>query len=169
LIPFILFTFAKTKVRWYILPIYPALAIITGALASKLILKGKWITKVILIGAILSVSIFYEIEICTYLNNPPTNNKLSLIEMITNKKSTEGDSLYIYQPSKRVSWAQSDVLTAELSDNLHVNNGDFEQFLQKDKDLLLVPKKLFSQQLISSNHLKVIDSDQWGYLVEKSS
>ncbi|CRK80726.1 ArnT family glycosyltransferase [Neobacillus massiliamazoniensis] len=169
LIPFILFTFAKTKVRWYILPIYPALAIITGALASKLILKGKWITKVILVGAILSVSIFYEIEICTYLNNPPTNNKLSLIEMITNKKSTEGDSLYIYQPSKKVSWAQSDVLTAELSDNLHVNNGDFEQFLQKDKDLLLVPKKLFSQQLISSNHLKVIDSDQWGYMVEKSS
>ncbi|MCM2533107.1 glycosyltransferase family 39 protein [Neobacillus pocheonensis] len=169
LIPFILFSIASTKVRWYILPIYPALSLAVGALASKFLIKGNWITKVILIGSILSVSVYYESQITTYLSNPAPNLKQSLMEKVANNEGTKGDSLFIYHPSGKINWLQSEVLTAELSDDLHVQNGNFNVFLKDEKALLLVPKKLFSESFIKSHQLKVIASNQWGYMVYKGS
>jgi 4-amino-4-deoxy-L-arabinose transferase-like glycosyltransferase len=165
LLPFILYSVAKTKVRWYILPIYPALSIIVGAFTSKLLLNSKWKTKIILIVSILSVSLYYEWEINTYLSKPVPNLKQALIEK--EKTGSKGDNLFIYHPSSPANWLQSEVLTAELSDDLHVVNGNFKEFLKKDKALILIPKKLYSKQLIKSNRLKVITFNQWGYMVKK--
>jgi 4-amino-4-deoxy-L-arabinose transferase-like glycosyltransferase len=169
LVPFIMFTIAKTKVRWYIMPIYPPLSIIIGAISSQFLLKGKWFTKVILFISLFSISVYYESEIYSYLTKPAPNLKQSLIEKIATEEGTKGDRLYIYQSSGNGSWLQSDVLTAELSDNLHVENGGFSQFLKNRKALLMVPKKLYSQKLITANRLKVIASNRWGYLVDKKS
>ncbi|MDQ0197180.1 ArnT family glycosyltransferase [Neobacillus ginsengisoli] len=169
LVPFLLFTVAKTKIRWYILPVYPALSIIVGALASKFLMKGKWIPRVILILSILFVSVNYEWDIDKYLSHPLPDLKQSLIEKITKKTETKGDSLYIYHPSSTANWLQSEVLTAELADDLHVENGGLNEFLKAKNALLMIPKKLCNVQLISSNQLKVITSNQWGYLVYKNS
>lgn len=167
IIPFILFTIAKTKVRWYIMPIYPPLAIMIGAISSRFLIKGNWPTKIILLASLFSVTIYYESQIYGYLTKPTPNFKQNLIEEAAFEKGTKGDDLYIYDLSSTVNWSQSEVLTAELSDNLHVKNGDFNQFLKKDKALLLVPKKLYNQKLVTTNHLKVIASNRWGYIVEK--
>lgn len=169
LVPFILFSFAKTKVRWYILPIYPPLSIIIGVITSKVLLKAKWLYKVILSILIIFVSIFYQLQICTYLNKPVPNLKQDLIEMVTNNKYMKSDNLFIYHLSGQAIWLQSEALTAELSDDLHVNNGNFINFLKTKKSLLLIPTNLYSQQLIKSNKLKIIDTNAWGYLVEKNS
>jgi 4-amino-4-deoxy-L-arabinose transferase-like glycosyltransferase len=169
LIPFLIFTIAKTKIRWYILPIYPALSIILGVLSSKFLVNGKRVPKVLLAASILFVSVHYEQEIYTYLNKPVPNIKQSLIEKVTEKAAMKGESLYIYHLSGKATWLQSEALTAELSDNLQVKNGDFKAFLKKPKALLLVPEKLFSEQLISSNQLKIIAFNHWGYLLDKRS
>lgn len=169
LVPFLLFTMAKTKVRWYILPIYPALSIIVGVLASQFLLKGKGIMKAILVVSLLFVSIHYEQEIYTYLKKPVPNLKQSLIDKVTKNAETKGDSLYIYHPAGKVKWQQSEVLKAELSDNLHVENGGVKAFLKKNNALLLVSKKWFSEQLIRSNQLKIIAFNHWGYLIDKRS
>jgi 4-amino-4-deoxy-L-arabinose transferase-like glycosyltransferase len=169
LVPFILFTIAKTKVRWYILPIYPALSIIIGTVASQLLQKRKLFIKVILSVSILSVAAYYETQIDNYIKSPPVNQKQSLIEKIKNDAQTKGDPLYIYQPIGKISWLQSEVLTAELADNLKVENGSFKEFLRKEKALLLIPKEGNYVSLIKSYRLKVIASNQWGYMVYKYS
>lgn len=168
LIPLFLFSMTETKVRWYILPIYPALSIMIGVLASWLLHKGKWLTKVILSVSIVSVSVYYEMQVVTYVNNPPLNPKQSLIEKVKDNVQTKGDSLYIYQPFGTVNWLQSEVLTAELADNLQVENGNFKEFIGLEKALLMIPKERYSDTLLKSNHLIVIASNEWGYIVQQS-
>ncbi|MDR4949352.1 ArnT family glycosyltransferase [Neobacillus cucumis] len=169
LIPFLLFTFAKTKVRWYILPIYPPLSIMIGVLISKIFLKGNWIIRVSAMILLLSVSLFYESEIYTYLNHPTANLKQSLINKVTNNQVTKGDSIFLYHLTGKTIWLQSEALTAELDDDLRVNNGNFTDFLKSNRALLLVPKNSYSQKLMQSNQLKIIANNKGGYLVEKSS
>jgi hypothetical protein len=169
IVPFFLFTLAKTKVRWYILPIYPPIAIAIGVMTSRLLHKGKLLTKVILSISILSVAAYYEFQIGSYVNNPPSNPKQSLIEKVTNNVQTKSDHLYIYHQNGTVNWLQSEVLTADLANDLTVENGDFKEFSSKAKALLMIPKQLYSNSLLKSNRLKVIASNQWGYLVCKQS
>jgi 4-amino-4-deoxy-L-arabinose transferase-like glycosyltransferase len=167
IIPFILYTFSKTKIRWYILPIYPALSIMIGALASKFLWNGKLITRVVLLFSILFVSVYYEWKIQTYLNNPIPNLQLNLLQKIQRMEGMKGYSLFMYYPSSCAAWPQKTVLTAELYGDLHVENGDFNDFLKKDRALLLVQKGLYTEQLIKSNQLNVITSNKWGYIVCK--
>jgi 4-amino-4-deoxy-L-arabinose transferase-like glycosyltransferase len=169
LVPFILFSIAKTKVRWYILPTYPALSIMIGTTASQLLHKGKWFIKVILSVSILSVAAYYEIQIDHYIKAPPVNQKQSLIEKVKDNAQIKGDSLYIYQPTGKINWLQSEVLTAELADNLTVENGGFKEFQSKEKALLLIPKEGNFVSLLKSYRLKVIASNQWGYMAYKQS
>lgn len=168
LVPFILFTSAKTKIRWYIIPIYPPLSILIGILASKLLLKGKWITRIILILAILVVGIFYESKIIYYLNHPISDSKQALIDTSTNMKNVKNDDLYIYHPFGKAVWSQSDVLSAEIADDFHVENGNFNDYLKNNKALLMIPKKLYNQPFMQSNHLKIISFNKWGFIVKKT-
>jgi 4-amino-4-deoxy-L-arabinose transferase-like glycosyltransferase len=167
LIPFILFTFAKTKIRWYIMPVYPPLSILAGALASKLLQKGKWKQRMILLAAVLSVSLYYESGIISYLQHPALDLKQSLIDMTAKKGKVKNDPLFIYHPSGKAVWSQSDVLSAELVDNFHIKNGGYNKFLKSSKALLMIPKKWYSGTFTDTNHLKVISYNQWGYIVEK--
>jgi 4-amino-4-deoxy-L-arabinose transferase-like glycosyltransferase len=168
LIPFILFTFAKTKVRWYIMPVYPPLSILAGALAGKLLQKGKWMQRTILLAAVLFVALYYESGIISYLQHPVSDSKQSLIDVTAEKGMVKNDLLYMYHPSGKAVWSQSDVLSAELVDNFQIKNGDFNSFLKSSKALLMVPKKWYNGAFIDTNHLKVISYNQWGYIVEKS-
>lgn len=165
LIPFLLFTIAKTKVRWYIIPVYPPLSIMAGAISSKLVFQAKQMKKVFLLLIILVIALFYENQMINYLNHPIPNFKQDLIEKIANHNETKGDPLYIYQPQGKIVWLQSEVLTAELADNLHVQNGDFKEFLQTNKALVLVPKKFLN--ILKSNKLQVIATNQWGDIATK--
>ncbi|MFC0026877.1 ArnT family glycosyltransferase [Neobacillus cucumis] len=167
LVPFILFTVATTKVRWYILPIYPALSIIIGTVASQLLHKGNGFIKVLLSVSILSVAAYYEMQIAKYINYPPVNPKQSLIEKVKDNARTKGDFLYIYQSTGKVIWLQSEVLTAELADNLKVENGGLNDFLRKQKALILIPREENCAYLLKSNRLKIIASNNWGYMAYK--
>jgi hypothetical protein len=163
----ILFSLAKTKIRWYILPVYPPLSIIIGALAGKLLLIEKLGTKVILLASILFVSFHYEGEIQAYLNNPTPKLQLNLIQKIHNKKELKGYRLFLHLPSSPAKWAQNMVLTSELYTDSHVEDGGIYGFLKKDKALLLLQKGKGTKQLIKSNQLIIIASNKWGYIVRK--
>ena len=60
-------------------------------------------------------------------------------------------------------------LTAELADNLKVKDGNFKEFLRKEKALLLIPKEGNYISSLKSYRLKVIASNQWGYMAYKQS
>lgn len=167
IVPLILFTLAKTKIRWYILPIYPPLSIIIGVLASKLLLNGKLATRVTLLATILFVSLHYEGEIQAYLHNPTPKLQLNLIKKTQNLKGLKGYSLFLHLPSSPPKWAQNMVLTSELYTDSHVEDGDINDFLKKDKALLLLQRGQGTKQLIKSNQFIIIASNKWGYIVRK--
>jgi 4-amino-4-deoxy-L-arabinose transferase-like glycosyltransferase len=165
-IPIILFSIAKTKIRWYVLPIYPPISIIIGTLASKVILNGKLLCRIGLLFSILIVSIHYEWEIINYLNNPTPKLQLNLIQKLHYKDRIKGASLFIKHTAGS-EIPQNIILTAELYGNFHVEDGDTFDFLKKDGALLLLKKDHGSAQIIRSNHLKIISSNKWGYIVCK--
>ncbi|OIK09943.1 glycosyltransferase [Bacillus sp. MUM 116] len=168
LIPLLFFSFAKTKIRWYILPVYPPLSIIIGVLASKiLMMHGKSLTKAILLLSIFFASSTYYGQIYTILHRQSPKLQLSLLQKVQENKELKGYSIFLHRTSNQQSWQQNEVLTAELYGDLHVENGNFNDFLNKEKALLLIQKGQESIQLIETNHLQILFSNTWGYIVKK--
>ncbi|MDQ0202202.1 ArnT family glycosyltransferase [Neobacillus ginsengisoli] len=168
IIPLLLFSLAKTKIRWYILPVYPPLSVIIGVLASKLLLIEKLGTKITLLASILFVSFHYEGEIQAYLNKPTPKLQLNLIQKIHDIEKLKGYSLFLHLPSSPAKWAQNMVLTSELYTDSQVEDGGMNEFLKKDKALLLLQKGKGTKQLIKANQFIIIASNKWGYIVRKS-
>jgi 4-amino-4-deoxy-L-arabinose transferase-like glycosyltransferase len=165
-VPFTLYSIAETKIKWYILPIYPALSILIGSLGSTILQNGRLRIKIALLASILLISAKYESQIFTYLQHPIPKLHLNLVQKIQSIDEIKGFNLYIHQHSKSV-WTQNTVLAAELFGDLKVKDGDFKSFLQKDRALLLLKKSKKTKQLIESHHLMIIASNKWGYIVRK--
>jgi 4-amino-4-deoxy-L-arabinose transferase-like glycosyltransferase len=168
IIPFLLYTFAKTKIRWYILPLYPALSIVIGILASRLLMmQGRLRTKVMLLFSILLVTSFYYGQIHAYLHRPIPSLQLGLLQRVQGLEEVKGDHIFLHRTKNQLPWQQNEVLTAELYGDLHVENGGINAFLKKDKALLLVQKGRDSKQLIEANQLQILTVNKWGYIVRK--
>jgi 4-amino-4-deoxy-L-arabinose transferase-like glycosyltransferase len=166
-IPFILYSLAETKIRWYILPIYPVLSIIIGAMTGSILQASKQILRFALVPTILYCSLMYESEIVTFINHPTPIFHVSLLQKLAGYERIKGYSLYKYHKAKMVKWPQNAILAAELYGDLHVKNGDFEDFLQNNRGLLLIKEGKNAKQIIDSNQLSVIASNEWGYIVCK--
>jgi 4-amino-4-deoxy-L-arabinose transferase-like glycosyltransferase len=167
-IPLILYSMAETKIRWYILPIYPALSIIIGVLCANVFQKAKVGMKVTILALIVWISANYEQQIFTYIHHPIPKLHLSLVQSLQNINEVKGYNLYIYRHTKNV-WAQNTVLAAELYGDLRVRDGGLKTFLKNDRALLLLKKTEKTKRLIKSNHLAIITSNKWGYIVSKST
>ncbi|NRD77673.1 glycosyltransferase family 39 protein [Bacillus sp. BRMEA1] len=168
IVPLLLFTFAKTKIRWYILPVYPPIAIVIGILASKLVHHGKLLTKTLILVSILMVSFHYEQEIQKYLLHPKAKPHLSLIQSLYKTKDLKGRSLFLFLPSEENTWTQNLVLTAKLYGDMKIEDGGLEAFLQKDGAFLLLKKEYQTDGIIKANNLMVVAENNWGYIVRKS-
>jgi 4-amino-4-deoxy-L-arabinose transferase-like glycosyltransferase len=167
-IPFILYSLAETKIRWYILPIYPAISIVIGILGANTFQKARIGLKMAIIVSILWISTNYEQQIAAYINHPIPKYHLNLVQDIQKITDVKGYNLYIYQHTKNI-WAQNTVLAAELYGDLKVKDGGLKAFLKKDRALLLLKKTKKTNQLIKSKHLMIVTSNKWGYIVRKSA
>ena len=137
-VPFLLYTKAKTKIYWYILPIYPAMAIAVGASSSKL-LKHK--NRSILLQFGLSFMIILAIWnnqnlILQRISNPKAEGGQLLIQEIGKIPQYKGKRIYIN------SYEQSYLLSAELYGDFIPGNDGTEGFLKDNTEgtLLLVHK-----------------------------
>jgi 4-amino-4-deoxy-L-arabinose transferase-like glycosyltransferase len=167
--PLMFYSFAETKVRWYILPLYIPLSILIGVMSSKLLMgSGKNVTKVILsISIFFSAYIYFE-EINVYLDRPFPKLQLSLLQKVQGLDEVKGSSIFLQLNTSQRDWQQNEVLAAELYGDLHVKNGDFNDFIQqKERALLLIQKGPVTKQLIETNHLQILKSNKWGYIVRK--
>ncbi|WP_426451553.1 ArnT family glycosyltransferase [Paenibacillus sp. S-38] len=172
-IPFILFSIAKTKIPWYILPIYPPLAIVIGVLSAKILSLPKKIEVKILLSLFLLFSIYqYEKFIIETLHSTSQNSEQSmqmLLQDFQESKSYNGKKLIYYNPSNKDELSQSLLLAGELY-------GDFKMFkgtpqdLEKDPSaLLMFAKAPETERLITDYNLVVINNNEWGYVTSKNS
>jgi 4-amino-4-deoxy-L-arabinose transferase-like glycosyltransferase len=166
-IPLILYSMAETKIRWYILPIYPVLSIFIGALCANILQRYRIGVKLALLISIVLISFHYERNILSYIQHPAPKLHLDLLQKIQTINKAKGSDLYIYPHIKGV-WTQNTVLAAELYGDLKVKSGGVRTFLKNDNALLMLKKDKRTKQLLKSNHLTIITSNKWGYIVRKS-
>ncbi|MGG5252429.1 ArnT family glycosyltransferase [Neobacillus sp. SM06] len=166
-IPFLLYTFASTKVRWYIQPVYPAISLAIGSLASKASHVKPVIIRYILTFSIVFTAIVYEAQIFMYIRNPIPKLQLSLLKNLERNKDLKGYSLYGYHHGKRAVWQQNQVLAAELYGDLVIQDGGWRTFLQKDHALLLIKRGKKTQEFILNHQLAVVYANEWGFIVQK--
>lgn len=138
--PFLFYTIAKTKITWYILPIFPAMAVVIGV-GSDFLLKEKNrnIISQILIMTILAVAIYknealIKERILTFTENP----NQELFKEVGANKDYKGRKIYMQNCVRE----QNLVLTSELYADLKPSNDGLEGFLKDNtkKSLLLMTK-----------------------------
>jgi 4-amino-4-deoxy-L-arabinose transferase-like glycosyltransferase len=106
LVPLAIFTLAKTRLSWYILPVYPALALcLAEAMIATIRLNRRWL----LIGTILTIGVIAEMFVHAwhYIEPSRAHSPLpALTEVATVLSKTPGNELaMLVSPSERVAQA----------------------------------------------------------------
>jgi 4-amino-4-deoxy-L-arabinose transferase-like glycosyltransferase len=174
-VPFILYTKAKTKIDWYILPVYPAMAIVLGA-SSKAFLRCK--NRNILGQLLLSFMILFsfyknEISIIKSIDNPQIDNGQEVLQQMQELPQYRGKNVYTtffaYSAENPYRFRQNYVLCAELYGDLIPLEGGVEGFLKDttDKPLILMPKDKGSILHKEENKLEVVAENSEVFILTK--
>ncbi len=142
LVPITVATLIKTKLSWYIIPSYPALAIIT-AICIGIYLKDKHVkqrNKVVLILAILIITLGAEVRITSkILSRQPTNFHKALNQIPSNLyKGSNIYSNYWSQSNRFISKVVNgfdNVCTDNFKEGFLLRATDNDLFIGKEKDI----------------------------------
>ena len=174
-IPFIVYTKAKTKIDWYILPLYPAMAIAIGT-ASKTLLRYKNKNRIgqLLLSFMILFSFYKnEVSIIKSIQSPKIDNGQEVLRQIENLPQYRGKNIYTtffsYSSENPYRFRQNYVLCAELYGDLIPLEGGVEGFLKDntDKPLLLMTKDKGSILHKEKNKLKVIAENNEVFILTK--
>jgi len=180
ILPFAVFTAAKTKIGWYILPLYPPLAICTGAACGAL-MRGKkrsLIVQSIILLLILKNSLYYEDVIYNHIIQFKNDMRRVTFLKFDVGRDINGYKAYIaynnpninYGPkSEFKDWKQSDLLSVELFWDLVPAEGGFNGFL-KDKSnntVMIIEKNKDLPGVIKKYNLKVLGESNSVYMLGK--
>lgn len=165
-IPFIIFSISKTKLIWYVYPIFPALFICIGAFTSKLIRMKKNALAIILI--LLTAFSFYSNEkyIMQFLKYEGSSDIQTVFQKIDRNHQYKRANIYL---SDDISWSQSTYLSALLYGNLDTKDTGITGFVyDKHKNsLLLLTNNDENRKLISDFNFKTIFRDNQYYLIKR--
>jgi 4-amino-4-deoxy-L-arabinose transferase-like glycosyltransferase len=173
-VPFLLFSKAKTKISWYILPIYPAIAIFIGA-SSSLLLKSKnrnSVFQFLLILMLLFAVYKQQLSISWVVLNPEPDSVQVLLENLKDLDQYKRKRIYTTFKTGSADnpdrWNQSYLLAAELYGDLIPIEGGIKSFLQdtSESPLLLTQKDLiiFDKGI---HKLKIIAESEDAYILTK--
>lgn len=153
-IPVILYSIPNTKIAWYILPVYPAMAISIGAV-SNFLLRCK--SRNLILQAMLSIMIIFslyknEALIIGKISKPKTIEAQLLFKDL--EKLPEYRSKHIYI----IHFEQSYFLCAELYNDLMPISGGIKAFMEDNTDnaLLFITKDRKEMQDVRKYNLKVV-------------
>lgn len=160
-VPLILYSIAKTKIEWYILPVYPPIAICCGTLFSKFILNTK-ISKTActsLTAVFLLIAFSYEGFILYSLYNYNDDPYQASLRQFGQLKAYHNYEVYMVKNSiqDKGIWCQTDIFAAELYGDFKPKNGGFHAF-QKDKNskaLIISPENASTSDYITKHSLTV--------------
>lgn len=165
LIPFLLFTKAETKISWYILPIYPGMAISIGASISSL-LKNK--NRNLLLQGLLSLMLIItvyreETSISNKILSPAADPAQVLIKEMKDLPQYNGNQIYIHH------FEQSYWLSAEFYGDLIPVDGGIDGFMKdSSKDaLLFITKDREELSTLDLSKLKIVSENEVAYIFTK--
>lgn len=170
-IPLLFYSFSKTKITWYILPVYPALSVCTGAVLAKILGSPKmWtVLKVVIAFSITSTMYFNENRILKSITPIQTSDMQLTLQNINKLKTLGYENIYTICGPEGYStcWLQCDLLAAELYSDLKAKGGGFQSFEQDIvKSLIVIPKK--NTELSTDKKYRLIyEDDFFGVLRKK--
>ncbi|WPC40482.1 ArnT family glycosyltransferase [Clostridium sp. JS66] len=163
-IPFSLYSIAKTKIWWYIFPIYPALAISIGATSSVLlkVKKSNIFMPILLSGMIILAITKNQLLILDKISNIKTDQIQVLLKDLKKHPEYKGKKIYINH------FEQSYWLCAELYGDLIPVSGGIEGFLKDNTSSMLLITKDKKNNLGSNvNNLKLVDENETACIYSK--
>jgi 4-amino-4-deoxy-L-arabinose transferase-like glycosyltransferase len=170
-VPLAIYTNAKTKIQWYILPVYPALAILCGVFFAKIIKEKRTNEKLklALISLIIILSVTSEVIIYRNISRF-TQDKIECTLKVM--KDLDGYKNYKIYTQDGVAadqgiWEQGHIFAAELYGDLIPVKGGFEAFLEnKDsRALIIAPATPKTEKIIEENNLTVILKENGRYVI----
>ncbi|MDT8716166.1 glycosyltransferase family 39 protein [Clostridium sp. 19966] len=167
-VPFALFSKAKTKLGWYVYCIVPPLAICIGAFTGKLAKEKK--KNVFLQGLLIFMVIFssalYESKIVHYIKTQNEDSLQVTLRELGHKNEYKGANIYI--GDKGSDWSQSEYLSALLYSDLYAKKTGIDGFENDStkNSLMLIRKTDESNKIIDSNNFKIV-IDENGYCIVK--
>lgn len=170
-VPLILFSLAKTKLDWYVIPIMIPVLMVTSIIFTTLIKNLN--TNKILFGIVsfvfISLNLLNFIKIVNYINNPL---KDSLQDFITNKISThtdlKGNNAYIDVDTSN--WSQSLLFLGEIEMDFKCNDGGISSYLNNNsKSVLITTKeKYLSNKDLNKENILIQSNDGKYILIYKN-
>lgn len=160
IVPFGLYTFASTKIYWYILPVYPVLAICIGAFCNQLLKIPNLALQGVLTFGILASLFLNERYIQTQVLLVQTDPPQAVLQQLKGMKNYSGAIIYTMDGAEDDPrhWKQSHLLSAELYNDLIALDGGLEEFLKDShkNTLLLYPKNLDYNFIRDTFGLKIL-------------
>jgi 4-amino-4-deoxy-L-arabinose transferase-like glycosyltransferase len=164
IVPILLFFFVKTRVIWYIYPANIALI----ALAATLFQDVTVLTRARAINVLLSL-ILISVAIFGIGRNISTIEKKSnqdrvqvfLAQSIDRNGDYFGRNCYINTET----WAQDEVLAAELAGDLHCLDGGVNAFEQDEMDALLLVTDLSAFSLGEHPNWEILEKNKYCMLI----
>ncbi|EHJ01417.1 glycosyl transferase family protein [Clostridium sp. DL-VIII] len=138
-IPLIIYTISKTKLDWYIMPIYIPIIIVASTMFGNIIrsVKLSRIFKIFLVLLFISVVIIHGMYMINFVENPPGNDLQAFImNDLSNKNEIQGEDAYIDYGIGKLE--QSVVMAAEISADLKCKEGGVEGFLENNHQGILI-------------------------------
>jgi hypothetical protein len=160
LIPMGLFSVARSKLGWYLDPIYPSLAVLIGWVSFRIFRDGNFRTagKSILLFLLVVALLRSEREIWKTINFPDSKPSQNLLADLA--KTHPAPGLPIWGPV----WFQADQFMAEVVCQLNpLRYGNLDEVLSQ-KGYLMLEKDLKNQNsaFVQAHHLVVfLENDEW--------
>jgi 4-amino-4-deoxy-L-arabinose transferase-like glycosyltransferase len=171
LVPLGLYTIAKTKIEWYILPVYPALAICIGAFTSKILTSEKSNRVLKLVIILLLSGTFYRNErvIISEIRFIPKDGAQLALKALDSRSKYQGRVIYTLCGNRGdpKHWNQSDLLAAELYGDLKAVDGGLETFYSSDNSLILIPKSIFPKENFQNIKLTTVIENETHFIFRK--
>lgn len=171
-VPLVLYTIAKTKITWYILPVFPAFAVCTGGLSSSIFKapNRKLLVQLVIAAGIVFSAYSYERTIIKNITSVISDDVQATLQEMKYINEFKGRNIYTMcgNGEVAVNWRQSDILAAELYGDLKSLNGGYDSFI-KDKTypLIIVPRIPEYSGIINNKSFKTIVQNKTHCILSK--
>lgn len=139
LVPLILFSLAKTKLDWYIIPIMIPILILTSIIFTEIlknINKNKLMLSIISIVFII-LNFISLLKILNYINNPIKDDLQDfIVNDISTYKNLKSENAYIDTDS--LNWSQSMLFLGEIKMDFKCKDGGISSYLKDENKSVLI-------------------------------
>lgn len=158
IVPFVLFTVSKTKLDWYIVPIYvPIILLSTTIIVSLFRNENRIFSKTIFLILIVSIIINGTMLTKTIMN-PDNNNVQDFIRQISNEENVQSRNTYISIDTDK--WSQSQLFVLELYLDGKSQDGGVEGFINDNSNSLLIVKDdMYKADETLKNYKKICEDN----------